>query len=87
MEIPANQILHEIEFGHLEDPNTAILNILEALNFKFLGFFSYFQCRFPYLISRKIRMAGKLLNFHAVRSCKLGSSIDGKTFEFSWSWT
>ena len=34
----ANQILHEIKFGHFEAPKTAILIFWAALNFEFLEF-------------------------------------------------
>ena len=71
-------------------PKTAILYIIAAKNFAFLGIFDNFKCEIPKnqtskplrwikwpfltfsnqpkLISRKIRVAGKLLNFHAVVS-------------------
>ena len=43
LDFSATQILHEINFGHFEAPKTAILTILAALNFEFLGSFDIFK--------------------------------------------
>ena len=39
----ATHILREINFGHIEVPKTAILNILAALNFEFLEIIDIFK--------------------------------------------
>ena len=43
-DLSATQILREINFGHFEAPKTAILTILEALNFEYLRTFDIFKC-------------------------------------------
>ena len=53
------QVLREINFGHFEPQKSAILTIL--FKRQFLTFWNQ-----PKLISRKIRVAGKWLNFHTV---------------------
>ena len=43
----ATQILREINLGHFEEPKTAILTILAALNFGILAIFDIFKSEIP----------------------------------------
>ena len=46
-EFSATQILREIIFGHFQAQKTAILTILAALNYEFLGIWDIFKCEIP----------------------------------------
>ena len=46
-DISATQNLREINFGHFEAHENAILPIWAALNFEFLGIFDIFKCEMP----------------------------------------
>ena len=61
----ATLILREIDFGYFEAHKTAILSILAASKMVKIAVFDLLKQ--PKLISRKIRVAGKLLNFHIVQ--------------------
>ena len=66
----ATQILREINFGHFEAQETAVLTLRAALNFEVLGTFDVFKCEMPKNSKFKPSKIVKTLIFDPLKSAK-----------------